>query len=187
MHYKHVGGIYFGGSHLLQVDKVGNRSPSLWSQARNRGRSLDIVAGEASRAPYHWVRPRFRFLRNPMPLQWPVQHSVWEFHCTARRLVPAEPRSTSCFLIQLLRSVTLYCATPYSDCSTWSPATATGCSVCCAYTWSIRSVWALRKRTSLLSTFVIGRRRWRTVATAERNSEGSSLRGHAVHCGEVTY
>jgi hypothetical protein len=32
------------GSHLLQVDKVGNCSPSSWSQARNRGRPLDIVA-----------------------------------------------------------------------------------------------------------------------------------------------
>jgi hypothetical protein len=42
------GGIFLegvGGSHLLQVDKVGNRSPSSWSQARNRGRPLDTVAG----------------------------------------------------------------------------------------------------------------------------------------------
>jgi hypothetical protein len=156
------GGIFLegvGGSHLLQVDKVGNRSPSSWLQARNRGRPLDTVGGEASRAPCHWVRPRFRFSRNPMPLQWPVQHSVWEFHCTARRLVPAEPRLTSYSLIQLLRSVTFYCATPHSDCSTWFPAAATGCSVCCAYTWSIRSVWALRKRTSLLFTSVIGHQR----------------------------
>jgi hypothetical protein len=42
------GGIFVegvGGSHLLQVDKVGNRSSSSWSQARNRGRPLDTVGG----------------------------------------------------------------------------------------------------------------------------------------------
>jgi hypothetical protein len=42
------GGIFLegvGGSHLLQVDEVGNRSPSSGSQVRNRGRPLDTVGG----------------------------------------------------------------------------------------------------------------------------------------------